>query len=85
MGHRADVLRLKSRGFGIEQTQIHYADRVARLILVMALALFLGGLHRHGGRRENPLARRTKPPHRQPRKVARSKLSWFTGTFSESS
>jgi hypothetical protein len=30
----------KSRGFGIEQTQIHYPDRVARRILVMALALY---------------------------------------------
>ena len=30
----------KSRGFGIEQTQIHYPDRVGRLILVMALALY---------------------------------------------
>ncbi|MCF3948973.1 transposase [Acidiphilium iwatense] len=29
----------KSRGFGIEQTQIQYPNRVARLILVMALAL----------------------------------------------
>ncbi len=30
----------KSRGFGIEQTQIHYPDRVVRLILVMALVLY---------------------------------------------
>ena len=30
----------RSRGFGIEQTQIHYPDRVGRLILVMALALY---------------------------------------------
>ncbi len=29
----------KSRGFGLEHTQIRYADRVDRLILVMALAL----------------------------------------------
>jgi Transposase DDE domain len=30
----------KSRGFGIEDTQIRYADRLDRLILVMALALY---------------------------------------------
>jgi len=29
----------KTRGFGLEQTQLHYPDRVGRLILVMALAL----------------------------------------------
>ena len=31
----------KSRGFGIENTQIRYADRLDRLILVMALALYV--------------------------------------------
>jgi hypothetical protein len=30
----------KSRGFGLEQTHIQYPDRLARLILVMALALY---------------------------------------------
>ncbi len=30
----------KSRGFGINNTQIHYTDRLERLILVMALALY---------------------------------------------
>jgi transposase len=30
----------KSRGFGIEQTHLHYPDRLGRLILVMALALY---------------------------------------------
>ena len=30
----------KSRGFGIEDTQIHHPDRLARLLLVMALALY---------------------------------------------
>ena len=30
----------KSRGFGIEDTQLRYADRLDRLILVMALALY---------------------------------------------
>jgi hypothetical protein len=31
----------KSRGFGIEDTQLRYADRLERLILVMALALYV--------------------------------------------
>ena len=31
----------KSRGFGIEDTQLRYADRLDRLILVMSLALYL--------------------------------------------
>ena len=30
----------KSRGFGLEQTHLQYPDRLARLILVMALALY---------------------------------------------
>ena len=30
----------KSRGFGVEHTQIQYPDRLARLLLVMALALY---------------------------------------------
>lgn len=30
----------KSRGFGLEQTRLRYPDRLARLILVMALALY---------------------------------------------
>ena len=30
----------KSRGFGVENTQIHYPARLARLLLVMALALY---------------------------------------------
>jgi Transposase DDE domain len=30
----------KSRGFGVEDTQIRYADRLDRLLLVMALALY---------------------------------------------
>ena len=30
----------KSRGFGIEDTQLRYADRLDRLILIMSLALY---------------------------------------------
>lgn len=31
----------QQRGFGIEDTQLRYADRLDRLILVMALALYV--------------------------------------------
>ena len=31
----------KSRGFGLAESQIQHADRLARLILVMALALYV--------------------------------------------
>jgi hypothetical protein len=31
----------KSRGFGIEETQLRYADRLDRLILVMSLAVYV--------------------------------------------
>ena len=30
----------KSRGFGVEDTQIQHPDRLARLLLVMALAIY---------------------------------------------
>jgi hypothetical protein len=30
----------KSRGFGIQDTQIQHPDRLARLLLVMALAIY---------------------------------------------
>jgi Transposase DDE domain len=31
---------LKSRGFSLENTQLRYADRIERLVLIMALALY---------------------------------------------
>jgi hypothetical protein len=31
---------LKSRGFSLEETQLQYADRIERLVLIMALALY---------------------------------------------
>lgn len=36
----ASLSDFKTRGFGLEDTQIHYPDRVERLILVMAVALY---------------------------------------------
>ena len=66
----------KSRGFGIEDTQLRYADRLDRLILVMALALYVAVSTGQGG--SSPNAERKKSPEDQPRKVARSRTSWFT-------
>jgi hypothetical protein len=67
----------KSRGFGVEDTQIRYADRLDRLILVMSLALYwavstgLWDAAHYATPSEKSLGN-------QPKKVARSKTSWFT-------
>jgi hypothetical protein len=66
----------KSRGFGIEDTQLRYADRLDKLILV--LGPLRGGVHWPVGRRSSPNPKRKKSPADQPRKVARSRTSWFT-------
>ena len=63
----------KSRGFGIEDTQLRYADR---LILVMALYVAVStgqwdAVH-------CPTPSEKKSPADQPKKVARSRTSWFT-------
>lgn len=58
----------KSRGFGIEQTQIHYPDRVARLILVMALALYWAVSTGMWDDAENPLPAEKKPQTVSPEK-----------------
>jgi len=67
----------KSRGFGIQQTHIHYSDRLGRLILVMSLALYWAVSTGMWDAAENPTPSK-KRLERQPRKLARSKLSWFT-------
>ncbi|MEI6108193.1 MAG: transposase [Opitutae bacterium] len=58
----------KSRGFGIEQTQIHYPDRVARLILVMALALYWAVSTGMWDQAENPAPAEKKPRTASPAK-----------------
>ena len=45
----------KSRGFGIEDTQIQYPDRLSRLILVMALALYFAASTGRWDAKANPL------------------------------
>lgn len=58
----------KSRGFGIEQTQIHYPDRVGRLILVMALALYWAVSTGMWDAAENPVPGEKKQPPASPEK-----------------
>jgi len=67
----------KSRGFGIQDMQIHYPDRLGRLILVMSLALYWAVSTGMWDAAENPTPNE-KSSERQPRKLARSKLSWLT-------
>src|SRR3954454_13238760 len=68
----------KSRGFGVEDTQIRYADRLDRLLLVMALALYQAVSTGLWDARAPPDPKRKKRLADQPKKVARSKTSWFT-------
>jgi hypothetical protein len=65
----------KSRGFGIEDTQIRYPDRLDRLILVMALYVAVSTGQWDAVHHPTPSE---KSPADQPRKVARSRTSWFT-------
>src|SRR5688500_19664637 len=65
----------KSRGFGIEDTQLRYADRLDRLILVMALYVAQTTGQWDAVHHPTPSE---KSPADQPRKVARSRTSWLT-------
>src|SRR5687767_15734732 len=67
----------KSRGFGIENTQLRYADRLDRLILVMALALYVAVSTGQWDIVHHATPSK-KSPADQPRKVARGRTSWFT-------
>ena len=44
----------KSRGFGVENSQIQHSDRLARLLLVMALALYIAVSTGQWDARTNP-------------------------------
>ena len=68
----------KSRGFGLDDTQIRYPDRLARLVLVMALALHWATSTGHWDRAHHPLPAEAQPRRRPPRKLARSLVSCFT-------
>ena len=68
----------KTRGFGLEDSQIRYPDRLARLILVMARALhFAVSTGQWEAARHATPAERRRPEH-QPKNVLRSMTSWFT-------
>jgi hypothetical protein len=60
----------KSRGFGLENTQIQYPDRLSRLILVMALALIFAASTGRWDALANPLPAEKKAD--KPAKKART-------------
>jgi Transposase DDE domain len=68
----------KSRGFGLDDTQIRYPDRLARLVLVMALALYCAVSTGMWDQANHPLPAEIRPEHKRPKKVARSLTSSFT-------
>ncbi|MBV8702466.1 MAG: transposase, partial [Acetobacteraceae bacterium] len=68
----------KSRGFGLDDTQIRYPDRLARLVLVMALALYCAVSTGLWDRANHPLPAEARPARKRPKKVARSLASSFT-------
>src|SRR4051812_14824969 len=67
----------KSRGFGLEDSQIRHADRLARLLLVMALALHWAVSAGMWDAAVHPAPRRKKPVEARPRKLARRLTSLF--------
>lgn len=73
----------KSRGFGLEDTQLWYADRLDHLILIMSLAMFWCVKVGIEDANESPTALERKvleqsdPDHWSFKKQARSVLSWF--------
>ena len=73
---------LKSRGprisFCLDDTQIRYPDRLSRLVLVMALAIYWAVSTRLWDKARRPLPTGAKPQRRPPRKLARSLVSLFT-------
>jgi hypothetical protein len=68
----------KSRGFGLQHTHLRYPDRLARLILLIALALYGAVSTGRGGPSQQSGPGRKKRPDCQPAKLARGRLSWFT-------
>lgn len=68
----------KSRGFGLDDTQIRYPDRLSRLVLVMALAIYWAVSTGLWDRAHHPLPAEARPRRRPPRKLARSLVSCFT-------
>src|SRR3954447_6169385 len=68
----------KTRGFGLEDSQIRYPDRLARLILVMTLALYLAVSTGQWDALHHATPAERRRPDQQPKRVLRSMTSWFT-------
>ena len=68
----------KTRGFGLEDSQIRYPDRLARLILVMALALYLAISTGQWDAVHHATPAERRRPERQLKNVLRSMTSWFS-------
>ncbi len=68
----------KTRGFGLEDSQIRFPDRLARLILVMALALYSAVSTGQWDAVHHATPAERRRPEQQPKNVLRSMTSWFT-------
>ena len=68
----------KTRGFGLKGSQIRYPDRLARLILIMALALYFAVSTKQWNAVHHAMPAERRHPIQQPRNVLRSMTSWFT-------
>lgn len=56
----------KSRGFGLEQSQLQTPDRLSRLLLVMSLALYFAVSTGQWDAASNPSVDEKKHPHDSP-------------------
>jgi hypothetical protein len=68
----------KTRGFGLEDSQIRYPDRLARLILVMALGLYFAVSTGQWDAVHHATPAERKHPEQRPKNVLRSMTSWFS-------
>mgnify|MGYP003588215622 CR=1 FL=1 len=72
----------KSRGFPLEDTQLRAADRLDRLLVIMALAMYWCGRVGQEEARDHPTPlektqEQIHPDHWTFKKLARSAVSWF--------
>jgi hypothetical protein len=69
---------LKGRGFTLEDSQLRKADRIERLLLGLAIAIYWAVSTGMWDRETNPLAAEAKAPDCRPARCLRSRLSFFT-------
>lgn len=69
---------LKGRGFALEDSQLRKADRIERLLLGLAIAIYWAVSTGMWDRKTNPLAAEAKAPDCRPARCLRSRLSFFT-------